>query len=129
MRTEPLPLSPLLGMATLLRGIAVDINQLGVVLMGTGLGWLLMFAVRRCKVQWGALAPVMAIDFGVTLLSFLSARDLLADYRLGIFLGFVANLLVRVGRTAAGGKLGEGLLQISAFERKGSSMPLDGVVA
>src|SRR5438046_4581309 len=127
MRTEPLPLSPLLGMATLLRGISVDINQLGVVLMGTVLGWFLMFAVRRYKVQWGAFASFMAIVFGVSLMSFLYARDLLAYYGIGIFLGFVANLIVRVAGTAAGGKLGEGLLEISALERKGWSMPIDGV--
>ncbi|TMA02790.1 MAG: hypothetical protein E6J94_06665 [Methanobacteriota archaeon] len=106
-------------MATLLRGISVDINQLGVVLMGTVLGWFLMFAVRRYKVQWGAFASFMAIVFGVSLMSFLYARDLLAYYGIGIFLGFVANLIVRVAGTAAGGKLGEGLLEISALERKG----------
>src|SRR5439155_1575707 len=77
MRTEPLPLSRLLGMATLFRGISVDINQLGIVLMGTVLGWFLMFAVRRYKVQWGAFASFMAIVFGVSLMSFLYARDLL----------------------------------------------------
>ena len=106
-------------MAPLFRGISVDINQLGVVLMGTVLGWFLMFAVRRYKVQWGAFASFMAIVFGVSLMSFLYARDLLAYYGIGIFLGFVANLIVRVAGTAAGGKLGEGLLEISALERKG----------
>src|SRR5947208_8173387 len=119
MRTEPLPLSRLLGMATLFRGISLDINQLGIVLMGTVLGWFLMFAVRRYKVQWGAFASFMAIVFGVSLMSFLYARDLLAYYGIGVFLGFVANLVVRVAGTATGGKLGEGLLVLSALERKG----------
>src|SRR5205809_761677 len=113
MRTEPLPLSRLVGMATLFRGISVDINQLGIVLMGTVLGWFLMFAVRRYKVQWGAFASFMAIVFGVSLMSFLYARDLLAYYGIGVFLGFVANLVVRVAGTATGGKLGEGLLEMS----------------
>jgi hypothetical protein len=106
-------------MATLLREISMDINQTGVVLMGVVLGWFLMFAVRRYKVQWGAFASFMAIVFGVSLMSFLYARDLLAYYGIGIFLGFVSNLVVRVAGTAAGGKLGEGLLEISALERKG----------
>lgn len=96
----------------------MDINQVGIVLMGTVLGWFLMFAVRRYKVQWGAFASFMAIVFGVSLLSFLYARDLLAYYGIGVFLGFVSNLVVRVAGTAAGGKLGEGLLEISALERK-----------
>jgi hypothetical protein len=61
----------------------------------------------------------MAIVFGVSLLSFLYARDLLAYYGIGTFLGFVSNLVVRVAGTTAGGKLGEGLLEISALERKG----------
>ena len=99
-------------------GTATDINQLGLVLMGTVLGWFLMFAVRRYKVQWGAFASFMAIVFGVSLLSFLYARDLLAYYGIGIFAGFVSNMIVRVAGTAAGGKLGEGLLEISALERK-----------
>ncbi|HEY5605157.1 MAG TPA: hypothetical protein VIL45_01405 [Thermoplasmata archaeon] len=100
-------------------GIALDINQVGLVLMGTVLGWFLMFAVRRYRVQWGAFAAFMAVVFGVSLLSFLYARDLLAYYGIGVFVGFVANMVVRVAGTAAGGKLGEGLLEISTFgERK-----------
>src|SRR2546428_4466089 len=96
----------------------MDINQVGLVLMGTVLGWFLMFAVRRYKVQWGAFAAFMAIVFGVSMISFLYARDLLAYYGIGIFVGFVANLVVRVAGTAMGGRLGEGLLEISALERK-----------
>src|SRR2546423_8792528 len=110
-------------MASLLRGNPMDINQVGVVLMGSVLGWFLMFAVRRYKVQWGAFASFMAIVFGVSLMSFLYARDLLAYYGIGIFLGFVSNMVVRVAGTATGGKLGEGLLEISALERKGRRCP------
>src|SRR2546429_8683289 len=126
MRTEPLPLSRLVGMATLFRGISVDINQLGIVLMGTVLGWFLMFAVRRYKVQWGAFASFMAIVFGVSLMSFLYARDLLAYYGIGVFLGFVANLVVRVAGTATGGEAGLGLPGDPAPERKGGGVPLPG---
>ena len=86
--------------------------------MGIVLGWFLMFAVRRYRVQWGAFAAFMAVVFGVSMLSFLWARDLLAYYGIGVFLGFVGNMIVRVAGTAAGGKLGEGLLEISAYERK-----------
>ena len=96
----------------------MDINQFGLILMGIVLGWFLMFAVRRYRVQWGAFAAFIAVVFGVSMLSFLYARDLLAYYGIGIFVGFVANMVVRVAGTAAGGKLGEGLLEISAFERK-----------
>jgi hypothetical protein len=96
----------------------MDINQLGLALMGTVLGWFLLFAVRRYKVQWGAFASFMTIVFGVSLLSFLYARDLLAYYGIGVFVGFVSNMVVRVAGTAAGGKLGEGLLEISMLERK-----------
>src|SRR6266849_9222845 len=118
-RTAPVPLSGIAGISPILRGNAMDINQLGLVLMGTVLGWFLLFAVRRYKVQWGAFASFMAIVFGVSLMSFLYARDLLAYSGIGIFLGFVSNLVVRVAGTATGGKLGEGLLEISALERKG----------
>lgn len=86
--------------------------------MGTVLGWFLMFAVRRYKVQWGAFASFMAVVFGVSLMSFLYARDLLAYYGIGIFIGFVSNMVIRVAGAATGGKLGEGLLEISALERK-----------
>ena len=96
----------------------MDIDQVGLVLMGIVLGWFLMFAVRRYRVQWGAFASFMAIVFGVSLMSFLYARDLLAYYGIGIFVGFVSNMVVRVAGTAAGGRLGEGLLEISALERK-----------
>src|SRR2546427_3915105 len=105
-------------MASLFRGNPMDINEVGVVLMGSVLGWFLMFAVRRYKVQWGAFAAFMAIVFGVSMMSFLYARDLLAYYGIGIFIGFVANMVVRVAGTTAGGKFREGLLEISAVERK-----------
>src|SRR2546422_589736 len=45
----------------------MDINQLGLILMGIVLGWFLLFAVRRYKVQWGAFAAFMAIVFGVAI--------------------------------------------------------------
>jgi len=93
----------------------VDINQVGILLMGSVLGWFLLFAVRRYRVQWGAFAAFFAVGFGVSLMTFLYNRDLLAYYGIGIFLGFVANMVIRVAGTAAGGKLGEGLLEISAF--------------
>ncbi len=96
-------------------GIAIDINQLGILLLGSVLGWFLLFAVRRYKVQWGAFATFFAIGFGVSLISWLYAKDLLAWYGIGIFLGFVANMVVRFAGIAAGGKVGEGLLEVSAF--------------
>src|SRR2546425_12570838 len=117
-RTAPVPLSGIAGISPILRGNAMDINQLGLILMGIVLGWFLLCAVRRYKVQWGAFAAFMAIVFGVSMMSFLYARDLLAYYGIGIFIGFVANMVVRVAGTTAGGKFGEGLLEISAFERK-----------
>ena len=96
-------------------GISIDINQVGILLLGSVLGWFLLFAVRRYKVQWGAFATFFVIGFGVSLISWLYAKDLLAYYGIGIFLGFVANMVVRFAGIAAGGKLGEGLLEISAF--------------
>jgi len=96
-------------------GISIDVNQVGILLMGSVLGWFLLFAVRRYKVQWGAFAAFFVIGFGVSLISWLYAKDLLAYYGIGIFLGFVANMIVRVAGITAGGKLGEGLLEISAF--------------
>ncbi len=95
-----------------------DINQIGILLMGIVLGWLLIFAVRRYRVQWGAFAGFMAVIFGVGLLAFLFKNDLLAYYGIGIFVGFFANIVVRVIGTTVGGKLGQGLLDISAFDSK-----------
>lgn len=84
--------------------------------MGFVLGWFLLFAVRRYRVHWGAFAGFFAVGFGVSLLSFLYARDLLAYYGIGIFVGFVGNMVVRVAGITVGGKLGEGLTEISAFD-------------
>ncbi|HKZ99387.1 MAG TPA: hypothetical protein VJ326_07355 [Thermoplasmata archaeon] len=93
----------------------MDINQLGIALMGVVLGWFLLFGVRRYKVQWGAFAGFFAVGFGVGIMSFLYARGLLAYYGIGVFVGFVSNMVVRVAGTAVGGKLGDGLLEISAY--------------
>ncbi len=97
----------------------MDVNQVGILLLGVVLGWFLLFAVRRYKVQWGAFATFFAIGFGVSLISWLYAKDLLAYYGIGIFVGFVANMVVRFAGIATGGKLGEGLLEISAFRAHG----------
>src|SRR2546427_12081072 len=90
-RTAPVPLSGIAGISPILRGNAMDINQLGLILMGIVLGWFLLFAVRRYKVQWGALAGFMAILFGGSMRSLLYAPDLLADYWIGILIRFVRN--------------------------------------
>ena len=102
-----------------LGGTRIDVNQIGILLLGAVIGWFLLFAVRRYKVQWGAFATFFVVGFGVSLLSFLYARDLLAYYGIGIFLGFVANMVVRFAGITVGGKLGAGLLEISAFRTQG----------
>ncbi len=93
----------------------MDINQVGVLLLGAVLGWFLIFAVRRNRVQWGAFALFFAIVFGTGLLGFLYVRDLLAWYAVGTFIGFFGNLAVRAIGTTVGGNLGSGLLEISAL--------------
>src|SRR2546428_8049735 len=100
----------------MLRGNAMDINQLGLILMGIVLGWFLLFAVRRYKVPGGAFAAFMGIVFGVSMMSFLYARDLLAYYGIGIFIGFVADMVVRVARTPGGGNVRQRLPQISPVD-------------
>ena len=99
----------------------MDVNQLGILLLGSVLGWFLLFAVRRYKVQWGAFAAFFVIAFGTGLLSFLYARDLMAYYAIGVFFGFVANLIVRFAGVAVGGRVGEGLLEISAYPEEETS--------
>src|SRR3989449_10472097 len=91
-RTAPVPLSGIRGISPTLRGNAMDINQLGLILMGIVLGWFLLFAVRRYKVQWGAFAAFMAVVFGVRMMSFLYAPALLPYYRTGILIRVVAHL-------------------------------------
>lgn len=97
---------------------AAAIDQVGILLLGTVLGWFLIFAVRRYRVQWGAFAAFMSVLFGVGLLTFLFKTDLLAYYGIGMFLGFFVNIALRVVGTAVGGKLGEGLLDVTAFESR-----------
>jgi hypothetical protein len=96
--------------------MTADINQVGILLLGAVLGWFLVFAVRRNRVQWGAFALFFAILFGTGLLGFLYVRDLLAWYAVGIFIGFFGNLAVRAIGTAVGGNVGSGLLEISSLD-------------
>lgn len=96
-------------------GISLDINGVGVLLMGIVLGWFLVFAVRRYRVQWGAFSLFMSIVFGLGLLGWLYVKDLLAWYGIGIFVGFFANLVIRVVGVTVGGPLGQGLLEISSI--------------
>src|SRR3989454_11785472 len=97
----------------------MDVNQVGILLLGAVLGWLLIFAVRRYRVQWGAFASFMAGIFGGGLLTVLYKADLLGYYGVGVFVGFFANLIVRAGGIAVGGEAGEGLLAIAASNREG----------
>ena len=92
-----------------------DMDQIGILLLGILLGWLVIFAVRRYRVQWGAFATFIAVIFGVGMLSFLYKADFLAYYAIGAFVGFFANLAVRAVGTAVGGKAGEGLLEIARY--------------
>lgn len=97
-----------------------DVNQIGVLLWGVVLGWLIMFAVQRYRVYWGAFATFIAAIAGTGFLGFLYAADLLGYYFIGIFIGFFGNLIVRSVGTAIGGKRGDALLKISVFAgRKG----------
>lgn len=89
---------------------------MGVLLIGVVLGWFLIFAVRRYRVQWGAFALFMSVVFGVGIIGWLYVRDLLAWYGIGIFVGFFGNLVVRAIGTTIGGKAGQGLLEISAIK-------------
>ena len=95
-----------------------DINQPGILLLGVVLGWLVMFAVRRYRVQWGAFATFIAVLFGVGILMFLYKVDLLGYYGIGIFLGFFGNLVVRAIGVAKGGKAGEALTEISMYPKE-----------
>lgn len=105
-----------------------DINQIGILLLGAVLGWLLMFAVRRYRVQWGAFAGFMAVMFGVGLLTFLFKADLLGYYGIGIFIGFFANVIVRGVGIAVGGRAGQGLLEIAAFRHRAKPGEAGGIV-
>lgn len=93
----------------------VDIVQVAVLLLGITLGWLLMFAVRRYRVQWGAFASFMSVILGISLVKFLYAADLLPYYAIGLSVGFFANIAVRATGKIVGGRVGEGLLEISAY--------------
>ena len=95
-----------------------DINQIGILLLGVVLGWLVMFAVRRYRVQWGAFATFVAVLFGVGILMFLYKFDLLGYYGIGIFVGFFANVIVRAVGVAKGGKAGEALTEISMYPKR-----------
>ncbi len=91
------------------------------------LGWFLLFAVRRNRVQWGAFASFLSIILGSTLIKFLYASDLLPYYGIGLFLGFFGNMIVRAAGTIVGGRVGDGLLEISAFSVKTEAAGTDDV--
>ncbi len=95
-----------------------DINQIGMLLLGVVLGWLVIYAVRRYRVQWGAFATFIIAVFGVGMLTFLYTDNLLGYYAIGAFVGFFANLIVRAIGVAVGGKAGQGLLEISSYRPK-----------
>lgn len=93
----------------------MDITEVAVLLLGVTLGWLVLFAVRRNKVQWGAFASFLTLVLGTGLLKFLYANDLLPYYGVGLFAGFFGNMVVRALGTILGGRVGEGLLEVAAF--------------
>lgn len=105
----------------------MEIGQLAVLLLGVALGWFLLFAVRRNRVQWGAFATFMSAILGTTLIKFLYAHDLLPYYAIGLFIGFFGNMVVRAVGTIMGGRIGEGLLEISAFRVKAEAVGSDDV--
>ncbi len=105
----------------------LDLLQVAVILLGITLGWLVIFGVRRYRVQWGAFASFMSIVAGTTLIKFLYASDLLPYYAIGLFAGFFGNMAVRAAGTIVGGKVGEGLLEISMYREKVEAAGADDV--
>lgn len=96
-------------------GDRVSITELAILLMGVALGWLILFAVRRNRVQWGAFATFLTVILGSGLLKFLYATELLSWYGIGLFIGFAGNTVTRALGIVIGGRAGEGLLEIAAF--------------
>lgn len=69
----------------------------------------------------------MSVIAGTTLIKFLYAQELLPYYAIGLFIGFFGNMVVRAVGTIVGGKVGEGLLEISAFSVKMEAAGTDDV--
>ncbi len=84
-----------------------------------------MFAVRRYRVQWGAFASFMTVILGISMVKFLYAQDLLPYYAIGLFVGFFANVIVRLVGKIVGGRVGDGLLEISAYKVRAETGPAE----
>src|SRR5438132_1513263 len=83
----------------------MDINQVGLVLMGIVLGWFILFAVRGYRVEWGAFAAFMAIVVGACIVVMVEARRPEAQLRhrdiVPKALGGVRTDVVETGRFRA----------------------------
>ena len=104
----------------------MNVTEVAVLLMGVTLGWLILFAVRRNRVHWGAFATFLTIVLGSGFVKFLYAEALLAWYGIGLFAGFFGNMVARGVGTVVGGRAGEGLLEIAAFTPKAAGDADDG---
>jgi hypothetical protein len=69
-------------------------NGIGAFLIGTIVGWLLVFTMRKQGMDWKVFGEVAVLIVGGSQLTMITERDLVGPFWIGIFAGFVANIIV-----------------------------------
>lgn len=73
----------------------MTVNEVGALLIGSVVGWLLMYTLRRQSMDWKVFSEVVVLIAGGSGLAFLTEKNLMGYFWIGIFAGFVANIIVK----------------------------------
>lgn len=76
------------------------LDQIGALLIGSIVGWLLVFTMRKKGMDWKVFGEVVVLIVGGSQLTMVAQKDLTGLFWIGTFAGFVVNILVH-GTTKA----------------------------
>ncbi len=72
------------------------VNEVGAVLIGSVVGWMLVRTMRQQDLDWKAFSGVVVMLVGGSGLNFLVDKNLVGYFWIGTFAGFVANIVARI---------------------------------
>lgn len=72
------------------------VNETGSLLIGIVFGWTLVHTVMETQMDWKGYVGVLAAVVGGAGVDYLFETSYVGWFWIGIFIGFIANLLIRV---------------------------------
>jgi fluoride ion exporter CrcB/FEX len=74
----------------------MNVNEIGALLIGIVIGWLLASTLRQNKIEWKHFSWLVTVIVGGSGLDYIFKTNLVGYFWIGIFIGFFANIIIRI---------------------------------